>query len=163
MKFLEECQLVFVDLQKTQSAYGDLCQRLSDGITFEALYDDLDMTMVSVVEPCIISLDEKLKGFPMYDFERRAIYTELYPWSHGAAVLVEPKQMAWVYTTEETPTKWEDGYLDYLTSRQINKILANGGKCWLESNPFSQVNYRNTPILTGAKAIIHIAKPEINE
>jgi len=163
MIFLEECRLVLVDLQKTSASYGDLCYNIKDNQTFEALYDDLDMELISVVEPCIISLDDKLKDFPMYDFERRAIYSELYPWSHGAAVLVEPKQMAWVYTDKETQTHWRDGWLDFLTSSYINRILKNDGVCWLESNPFSQVNYRNTKVLTGAKAIIHITKPEINE
>ena len=41
-------------------------------------------------------------------------------------------------------------------------ILANDGICWLESNPFSQINYRNSPMLTGAKAILHVTKPEFN-
>jgi hypothetical protein len=162
MIFIEECKLALIDLQKSKSAYGDLCYRATDNITFEALYDDLDMTMISIVEPCIISLDESLKGFPMYDFERRAVYSELYPWSTGAAVLVEPNQMAWVYTTTPTQTNWRDGYLEFLTSKHINQILENGSSCWLESNPFSQVNYRNSPVLTSTKAIIHITKPEIN-
>lgn len=163
MIFLEECKLVFVDLAKTQSSYGDLCYDAKNNTTFEALYDDLDLTMLSIVEPCIISLDNNLKDFPMYDFERRAIFKELYPWSYGAPVLVEPKQMAWVYTSRLTQTQWRDGYLDFLTSQHINKILENDGQCWLESNPFSQVNYRNTTILTGAKAILHITKPEIDK
>jgi hypothetical protein len=163
MIFIEECKLVLVDLQKTSSQYGDLCYNENDKVVFEALYDDLDMTMVSIVEPCIISLDDKLKDFPMYDFERRAIYQELYPWSVGAPVLVEPKQMAWVYTTEKTSTQWRDGYLDFLTSRHINKILNNDGICWLESNPFVNANYVNSTILTGSKAVIHITKPEINK
>ena len=162
MIFIEECKLALVDLQKTKSTYGDLCHRATHNITFEALYDDLDMTMISIVEPCIISLDKNLKGFPMYDFERRAIYSELYPLSTGAAVLVEPGQMAWVYTDTPTQTNWRDGYLEFLTSRQINQILENDSTCWLESNPFSQVNYQNSPMLIGSKAIIHITKPEIN-
>jgi hypothetical protein len=163
MIFIEECKLVLVDLQKTQSSYGDLCHNIKDNTTFEALYDDLDMELISVVEPCIISIDTKLEGFPMYDFERRGIYSELYPWAHGAPVLVEPKQMAWVYTTKPTSTNWRDGYLDFLTSAYINQILKNDGVCWLESNPFSKVNYINSTVLTGAKAVIHITKPEITK
>jgi hypothetical protein len=163
MIFLEECKLVFVDLMKTKSSYGDLCYNLADNTTFEALYDDLDLTSIIIVEPCIISLDKNLKDFPMYDFERRAIFKELYPWAaDGAPVIVEPKQMCWVYTDKETQTQWHDGYLDFLTSGYINMILANDGICWLESNPFSQINYRNSPMLTGAKAILHVTKPEFN-
>lgn len=162
MIFIEECKLALIDLQKTKSAYGDLCYNGQDNITFEALYDDLDMTMISIVEPCIISLDTRLKGFPMYDFERRAIYSEIYPWSTGAAVLVEPDQMAWVYTDTPTQTGWQDGYLEFLTSRHINQILKNKAVCWLDSNPFLQINHQNLPVLTGAKAIIHITKPEIS-